>query len=214
MSGLVFASGSTFVGGKGGKGASETPLAACTNGTTGGNGARIFSIGFTPPPQLRTVGCAFVPGSGGDAGDSSAGPTCSKGSDGLPVYVQSGTHKTLPGAVHHLIVSATVREGDTLTRTHAGPPGEFVFTSSSAFQAFTYYEALGGVLVLGHLQPVLHPVRRRDARRGDVDQDVRGQSALRRRRGLDLLPAVAFFDPATGIFLGAPSATVLLDSAL
>jgi hypothetical protein len=206
--GFLFASGSTFKGGKGANGSPAGPFTPCVtagNGAPGGDGIDLAS----GAPLASTLACTFLPGAGGASG----GAPCTPGAAGQAVHVQAGTHTPLAGPAHHLTVTAVVREGQVLTKTYGGPAGELVFADYGGFQGFTYFEAFRGVLVLSLLQPFFTQFEGTMPPGGTLTKTVTINPLAPGTEGATIYLQAGFFNFATGIFQGAPSLTVLLDSA-
>jgi hypothetical protein len=199
--GNAFGSGTVFRGGSGGP---PDGLFVCAG--SGGDGV-VLSAG-TGAPNLNTLDCSFV---GGPGGPSSA--FCPAGAPGLPVKLTAGTHNVLPGTAHEFHVTPTAREGQSITKTYTGPPGEYVFRNYSGFQGSTYFADFRGVLALSLFAPINTKLEGILPAGGQlVDTSTIGPLSAG-TEGVTLYLQAAFYNLSTGICLGTPSATVLLDSA-
>ncbi|MEM7202717.1 MAG: hypothetical protein AAF628_20790 [Planctomycetota bacterium] len=110
----IFVQSSTIEGGDGGPGLF---VLGCVSGGDGGVGALLNGTSST----LRHVATTFVGGPGG-----TAPPSCAPGATGTPTQVVAGTVEDLGGPSHALTAGGPTREGETLTLSVDGPPGDAV----------------------------------------------------------------------------------------
>lgn len=208
--GFGLVSGSTMYGGNGHEGANASPPQdLCGNGADGGHGLYLFaSTGVV----LDSV---FFAGAGGAAGQPlPGGEPCSAGSSGLPILAVFSTLETPTGPRRSIAATTPVREGESLVVQLAGEAGETVVVGAFSDPAGgVYLPQLGGaVLVL--FPPAALVVG------GPLDH--LGQGTLAVPIG-ELGPGIAgipihlqavFLGGPSGLRLGSPSASLLLDAAL
>jgi len=201
--GLLFASGSTF-GGSGGPG---DTFFKCPG--DGGDGIHLA----TGAPALVSLALTAV---GGSASPSSAfcfGP----GADGVPgqgVRVTSGVHSALSGTARTFHVNPTAREGGTIIKSYGAPAGDFAYRSYSGFSGFTYFLAYKGVLGLSLGAPINTKFDGLMPASGTLAVPSTIGPLAGTVEGVTLFLQGSFYSASSGILLGTPSFTVLLDSSL
>ena len=143
--GFLFASGTTFRGGKGSPGVSiggpGIPT-VCHNGGPGGNGIRLSGSS----PAADVLACSFVPGVGG-LGQANHG--CSDGAPGQPMVVSSGFVTTLTGVARHYSATSPVRGGQSTTLVFHGPVGEGAWIAYWTSPANVFLPSFLGPLLVG-----------------------------------------------------------------
>ncbi len=133
-SGFLFASGTTFFGGRGGDGIVQAPFMICTDGSDGGAGLLV-----TGGADARVLDCTFIGGPGGAAGDAG----CSPGATGPGI---SGVTTSYAVPAHTYDIPSPVREGDVAAFTINGEPGELVWIFFGVEQDPTFSNKLKGCL--------------------------------------------------------------------
>lgn len=133
--GSLFASGSSFAGGRGG--GANPFFWGCLAASDGGNGLYLE----LDAPSAISLDCAFVAGAEGPEG------VCSpSGLPGQTVLVDSGSHATLPGAARSLSISSPHREGESATFSYVGEPGDIALDAIGASQQHVFLSVFSGVL--------------------------------------------------------------------
>jgi hypothetical protein len=143
--GALFASGATFIGGKGSPGTVlHTPglPPICHNGGAGGHGI-VFS-GASPSAHL--VACTITPGAGGDAQTQYG---CTAGAPGQPTVVNAGSVNALTGSARHYAASGPIRGGQPASLVFQGPAGEAVWVAWWTGPAHVLLPATSGPLLVG-----------------------------------------------------------------
>jgi hypothetical protein len=202
--GALFASGTVIVGGAGSNGYAH-PTFGCIGGGHGGAG--IAGVGLGTSAVL--VGTTAQGGSGGPAFGA-----CAAGSGGAATWLVGGSVTTLPGSAHSALFSAPIREGQAITGTLHGVPGELaVLALAPSLHAGTLLLPLAGVALLGGPISVLGI--------GQVPASgviaIAGTAAPLSggNEGATIAAQPAFVDPiALTAALGAPASLTLLQAGL
>jgi len=138
----LFASGSTFTGGRGGDGTVQGPFMFCTDGGDGGAG---LSMTAHPQclPDVDLLDCSFTGGEGGEPGS----PDCDPGVTGQPIQQFAGDLTTLAGVAHRFEITSPAREGDAASLSFHGQPGELAFGVVSLDTTPVFNPVLKGTLI-------------------------------------------------------------------
>jgi hypothetical protein len=138
--GTLFASGTTIVGGTGSSGYAH-PTFGCVGGGPGGAGIAGVDLGTS----AVLVGTTSQGGSGGAAFGA-----CAAGPGGAATWLVGGSVTTLPGSAHSAQFSSPIREGQAITGTVHGVPGELaVLAVAPTLHTGTLLLPLAGVALLG-----------------------------------------------------------------
>ncbi len=198
---LLFASGSSLVGGRGADGVSGA--FGCVGGGAGGHGVTL--IGANSQALLQETG--LLPGAGGLGFGA-----CPPGSAGQPAQLFGGTIGTVAGPARSIVVGSPVREGQLAGAVVSGVPGEQVLIGVSATPTPPQLVLSAGAFHLGP-NPVVFSAGTVPASGSLVVSAPLGpltpgvESAV-------LYVQAGFVSPSNGgVALGAPSTLVVLDSA-
>ena len=202
--GFLFAQATSFTGGAGGQGSPSELFVNCGDGADGGSGLLLFSSS----PTVETLDVAMTGGAGGPAGTGVG--SCSAGSPGQALDVASGTHTNHPGLTRSFVASAPTREGETLTLTYVGLPGELVLLDFSVGQGFLWVPDFRGVFSLGFPQYTTKFQGFLDGLGFLVRNVNLGEIGI---DGVPLYLQSVFLTP-TDVRLGAPSTLVLFDAGI
>ncbi len=113
--GSLFAAGSTFAGGNGGRGLLDAAM-NCLPSRDGGTGLAISGAAVT------FLDSEFRGGGGG----LSPGTNCGAGVGGVDLVFSTGTLNVVPGVARRLVATSPVREDTNLVLRYEGVPGDFV----------------------------------------------------------------------------------------
>lgn len=201
VGGTSFLSGSSFAGGNGDDGWFDPGNPnACFDGTAGGDGLLLSSGASAKALALSGVG-----GNGG-----SAGGVCHAGAPGVPFDTANGTLTTLATNARNLEVSSPVREGETLTWTLTGNPGELAFLDYGGQPGFLDLPAWNGMLLLA--PPFFIAFAGVVPASGELSGSIPIHELGPGVEGAIVWAQSGFFDGAA-VFQSATSATLLLDQA-
>lgn len=134
VSGTVFVSGSTAIGGNGGNGLFDalSPFPTCVGPGLGGAGLRIGSTA-----TASVLDCALAAG-----GTGLPGTGCPHGTVTPAVVLVGGASLTsIGGRTNELVAPSPVREATASNLTLTGPPGASVVLFASPVPATTYVSA-------------------------------------------------------------------------
>lgn len=200
--GSLFASGTSFVGGRGGDGLSTG--GGCVAGGDGGDG--LWTGPASGDPSVVLLDCELTPGQGG----APSGGTCSPGTNGLPAHRNSGSVRRIAGHARRLEVDRVPR-GAALTFELVGESGDFC-------------ELVAARTIRTGFDPDVHGVWIPDPQtaRTIAHAALDGTGRLELETPRPELPARAEFvmlfvqavhvDPLGRAFLGSPHLIVLLGS--
>jgi len=212
--GFAFVAGSRLVGGAGGGADDDFDIfCGCTQcGAPGAGGSALRAdAGFPPvgePPEVVTLDDVLAPGAGG----ITLNPVeCFDGPAGLALEVTAPATE-LAGRARAYRAAAPVREGAPLALTLEAEPGELAALLVSFAQAPVLVEPFAGVLLPADGLVILNL--------GAVPASGVLELAPAAPELPAGVPAVALFTQAVflapdgGVWLGDPSALLLLDAAL
>ena len=197
----LFSFGSTFTGGRGGRGAG--PLSSCGPGADGGDG--LVLLGSTSAFALDS---SYAAGSGGSA----SGSGCPDGRDGAPLVAPPGSLTTLVGTSRSLSVDSPVAEGTVATLTFQGEPGdEVVLYYTTSLRRGRFYASFGLAL---HLGSPIFSSRQGTIPANGVLQTTQPLPYLAPGRDFAVFAAQALFTASDGsVFHSGPSHTLILDES-
>ncbi len=208
VGGELLLSGGITRGGDGVNNTFDFQTLGCTPASDGGHGVHLFA----GSPVVRTLGGQLVGGVGGvDASHTIC--TLPPGADGLPVRVASGQHVVLPETPRAFSLGSAEREGLPLPLALGGAAHDLVVLFVGADHAVgPYLPSVHGPL-LPAAPSVAFTVGTLPAN-GELAFDVFVPSLP---AGVDAVPIVAqpaflFTGPGSGIVMGPPSVTTLLDA--
>jgi len=202
----ILVSGCTLSGGDGGPGAEPSPAGPCSDGGDGGSGLALLTADSIVRRQQTTL----VAGAGGPGGTG-----CRDGEAGAPLLL--GTPRTpppidLPGSARVVRGSSPVREGETLTITLEGGPGDTVLLLWSLEQGYELLPGLNGVLLLGAPISVV-PATFVLPPSGVLPLSATVPELGGGVEGVPLFVSAGFVDAAGTRLLGSGTAVLLLDAA-
>ncbi len=148
---VVFLGGSSFLGGDGGDGLEPDPPHGCTDGGDGGPGLSSRPSLFGADSQVFVLDSSFAPGGAG-----SGGAGCADGTPGLAMAITppgAPVVTSLPGAARGLEVNSPVREGETISITFTGEPGDSAFLWWAVAQEHQIVPGLRGTFLLQNSVP-------------------------------------------------------------
>ncbi len=193
----VHVEATTILGGDGG-----AALGGCVGGLAGAGGTGV-EMGTG---ELQTHGATIAGGRGG-----TGVPGCTTGADGMDVDPgTSGTLVAHPGTARTLASEAVRREGESLTITTQGEPGDFTVIGISAEQDPRFVDPIVTPLLIA--QSPFKPLRMGIAPASGTLSKTLPIPEL----GLDaalLYLQVGLFDTSLELLLGQARAVTLLDSA-
>lgn len=207
--GSLFASGCAFLPGDGGNGVTiQVPgFEFCKDAGDGGSGVLLGASAAEPAPLFRSLDCAFGAGTAGKATQAN----CADGVPGQDVNVLAGQHLPQAGAARGLSASSPHRPGELAPIVLSGEPGDFALLASALAPDELYLPgetepylldaATSFVLLLGVI-----PASGELALTPTI-------GALSGPQSVDLWLQGLFVDFGFALFLGAPSAVSLIDSA-
>jgi hypothetical protein len=146
VGGQLLTAGNLFTGGDGGNASCTLSLSECGIGGDGGDGILL------PPGSAAEVfvhGDSFDPGPGGQGGSGQVPP----GEDGQAIDSDPATVHRLHSAIHTLELTAPTREGESVTVSLHGEPGDMAFLWSSPDPAWLLLPTHEGVLLVDRFAP-------------------------------------------------------------
>jgi hypothetical protein len=184
--------GCTLLGGPGGDGGNNPDpwsYTTCGDGGYGGDGIQYAKYDTEPPPAaVHEADNSFVPGLGGQGGDSS----CAAGLPGVLFYIAPTIPDSMP--IHHvgLTLTSPILETDSATLQASGPAGTAVLLAVGSQPDFAFDPALFGVVTLDPFGLTFV---------GLGTLDATGVLSLTFPNAVDVLPgqALTFFAQAIGI---------------
>jgi hypothetical protein len=200
----VFISGGSMSGGDGGDGVEPAPPDGCSSGGDGGPGVAVFAADSV----MRLQDVALAAGTGGVGG---AG--CNDGVAGVPIEVVLGGNPTTPiaGPYRALSANSPVREGETLTISFAGEPGDAAFLLYAFAQEHAFIPNFSGASLLDNF--ILFPIPFVLLGSGTFDLPVVVPELGPGTESISVFLGSFFVATDSAKFLGSSSAVLLLDDA-
>lgn len=138
----LFASGSSFAGGRGGAGAGGNCFSFLGGSPGGAGGIGLWVVG---PASVTLLDCPRSGGSGGAGGPGKASCGVLPGATGSAGASTVGVATVLPGQRRMFSCPTVVRELNNLAFTFHGQPGDLVWTGRATDTAWGFSPALLGV---------------------------------------------------------------------
>ena len=209
--GFVYASESSFAGGRGGQGGDEdgcVPLGdPAEDGGDGGDGLRLAGSVHGELVAFQGSG-----GAGGAGGLGNCGPNGSAGSAGISLrLVSPSTANTLPYAPRRLSAPGLWRGGTPVTLTLKGAPGDLAVLILAPRTAFRFLPARKGVALLGGFGAIV-PLGSLDAS-GSRQVTLTPLDPPAPLQGLTLQLQAWTSNAATGAHLSGAATAALVDSS-
>jgi hypothetical protein len=204
-SGSIGLAGTVGSGGFGGYADEDNFFGLCGDGGAGGDG---LSIGLGGAATVRDATLT------GGAGGAEGSPvwSCSDGPDGVPIGVSGGSTSTPFPAIHQALVgNSPVREGETLTLTFSGDPGQIVLYTLGTSAANLPVPQFQGTSLLASAAPLkLAGLLNLDGKR---TLQVQPSDLVDPGTALSLYLQGVFYDVGTqAVTLGGGTAVTFLDA--
>lgn len=206
--GTLFLSGCEVIGGSGLDGHIAGTMCEFCGGGDAGPGLRLLAGN----PSVTVLDTTITAGTSGLAGSCFMTP-CDTGGGSLDIEVQSGAIDQAAGIARRMTLNSPVRDGEVLTETWIGEPGDLVLLVFSGAQSPGYeLPGIVGTNVLGipyflRLKGFIGPT-------GVKTQNIPIQNVVPALSGVPLYMQSFFVDGSSNIFSGGPSVSVLLDDLL
>lgn len=218
--GLQVEGGEVFLSGcdvRGGGGPFGLDFPVCMQCDGGDGGAGLVQIG--KDPHVTVVDSTIVGGAGGLADDPTTGPlcfnpSCSDGVDGPDTVVTAGALDRVTDPLRSMAGSSPVRDGETLTVSLAGEPGDLAVSFFSIAQVGAVFLAPTVALGPGFIGAPfeLQGLGVLDAT-GEAELSVPTGGLITGFQGVPLYNQAVYFDAGLFARIGSPTLILFLDPA-